>query len=114
MREDQLPSAGGGVRPGSMTTAMRAVSPAGASARLAIRIAIARHGRLEREWILENGDLTIGRSEKADVTVAGLAFDRAVVLKVTPEAAHLLAPMGSRGRLQSGGALRDLASGGES
>lgn len=108
MREEQLPSAGGGVRPGSMTTAMRAVTPAGTGARLAVRIAVARRGRVEREWILEKGELTVGRSEQADVVDAALPFDRAIVLRVAHDGAELRAPGGARGRVQSGGTPRDI------
>jgi hypothetical protein len=108
MREEQLPSAGGAVRPGSMTTAMRAVTQAGASARLAVRVAIARRGSLEREWIVENGELAIGRSERADVVDAALPFDRAVVLRVSAEQTELVVPIGARGRVQSGGGMRGL------
>ncbi len=108
MREEQLPSAGGAIRPGSMTTAMRAIVPSGVAGRLALRVAVARHGRVEREWILEAGELSVGRSEHADVVDAALPFDRLVLLRVTPGRADLVVPHDARGRVQSGGAPRGL------
>lgn len=112
MREEaSSSSAPGHVRPGAMTTAMRA---AGATAWAdgaprALRVAIARAGRIEREWTIERGTVTFGTSEDCDVFVPEAAHARRTLFEVTNGAITLAIPGGARGRLQLDEGPRELA-----
>lgn len=94
-----------------MTTAMRAVSrsAAGEPERSALRVAIARAGRIEREWIVESGRVTLGRGDEADVLVPAHASAADTLLEVTDGAMTLAVPPGASGRLVTDAGPRDLA-----
>lgn len=112
MREEASPSsAPGHVRPGAMTTAMRAAGAAvwTDGAPRVLRVAIARAGRIEREWTLERGTVTYGTSEDCDVFVAGAGHARRTLFEVTGGAITLTIPGDASGRLQLDEGPRDLA-----
>ena len=111
MREEASSSASGPVRPGAMTTAMRAVRRSNDAApdRSALRVAIARAGRIEREWVLASGKITVGRSDDADVFVAGYPTGRATLVRIDEGEMTLAIPSGASGRVQLASGPRDLA-----
>jgi hypothetical protein len=96
------------VRPGAMTTAMQAVRGAMGD-RSALRIAIARGDRIEREWIVEQGSVTIGRSHEADVFVADHAEKIASLIRIEDGEMTLVVPRGATGRVQLSVGPQDLA-----
>jgi hypothetical protein len=107
MRVGASSSASGPVRPGAMTTAMRAVQRESGD-RSALRVAIARAGRIEREWTLENGSVTFGRGDDSDVVVPGHASDRATLVRIEDGVMTLAIPAGASGRVQLSGVARDV------
>lgn len=94
-----------------MTTAMQAVrrTTPGESDRSALRVAIARGGRIEREWILESGSVTVGRSDDADVCIAHHASSSSTLVRIDDGEMTLVVPTGASGRLQLATGPRDLA-----
>ena len=92
-----------------MTTAMRAVRASEGEQRSALRIAVARAGRIEREWVIEDGAVTFGRSHEADVFLTDHATRSATLLRVDDGAMTLSIPAGASGRLQLATGPCDLA-----
>lgn len=112
MSEGTSCTASAAVRPGAMTTAMRAVrrGQPGELGKNALRVAIARAGRIEREWVIECGDVTVGRSDDADVCIADHASGELTLLRVDQGVMTLAIPQGASGRLQLEAGPCDLAS----
>jgi hypothetical protein len=106
----ELPLPGrGAVRPGAMTTAMRAVG-AGDTLDPWVRAAVVRDGAIvEERWVRPGAALTWGRSERADVVVAD--GPQAAAALVTSRDGRFEIALGGAvaGRLVSGGATLDLA-----
>ncbi len=109
MREGLSSHASGPVRPGAMTTAMRAARRDPRPEQNALRVAIARAGRIDREWVLESGEVTFGRSEVADVVIADHVEREATLLGIDDGVMTLNVPAGASGRLALDGVAIDLA-----
>lgn len=113
MREEASPSssAKGHVRPGAMTTAMRAASATiGADGGpRALRVAIARAGRIEREWRVESGRVTLGAGDDCDVFVEDAGPAGRSLFDVADGVVTLSIPRGAEGRLQLDEGPRELA-----
>ncbi len=110
MREGASSSTPGQVRPGAMTTAMSAVrSPWRDGEARALRVAIARAGRIEREWTLDAGVVTFGTADDCDVFVPGAAHARATLFEVASGKTTLSIPAGASGRAQLETGPRELA-----
>lgn len=92
-----------------MTTAMRAARRDPRPDQSALRVAIARAGRIDREWVIESGEVTFGRSEVADVVIADHAEREATLLSIDDGVMTLRVPAGASGRLALEGRAIDLA-----
>lgn len=95
-----------------MTRAMHAVRRGAPTEgdRSALRLAIARDGRIEREWVLEQGVVTFGRSDGADVAIDDPAHALTTLFRVDEDGITLHVPAGAVGRLQREAGADDLAS----
>jgi hypothetical protein len=94
-----------------MTTAMQAVRRQHAPEldRSALRVAIARAGRIEREWVVTSGTITVGRSDDADVFVASHPIERLTLVRIEDGEMTLAIPSGASGRVQLASGPRELA-----
>jgi hypothetical protein len=94
-----------------MTRAMRAVQrgPNEGGDRNALRVAIARDGRIEREWTLDTGRVTCGGSDDVDVFL-GAGAPAATLFRVDDGDMSLTIPTGATGRIQLATDARDVAS----
>lgn len=94
-----------------MTHAMRAVGRAkpGEAERSALRVAIARAGRIEREWVLESGRVSAGGTDDADVFLGPHAGPATTLLRIDDGEMTLIVPAHASGRVQLEAGPRELA-----
>lgn len=101
--------AGGDLRPGRMTTVMRALKASGAPR--VLRIGVVQAGRVVEERVLaDHGDVTVGGDESCTVVVAGLPGSVRVLHPTRAGYTFTVGP-GMKGRVALDAGLADLAPG---